>query len=125
MAFRSQLIPSIFILSIGLAVVSPNAFVSAQKSQPDLERANQKSQPYLERVNNIKSQIFQAQKVKTMCADVRSINFNLKGDKLRIITGNHLCSYTIVQEVLQPQLSAGKIQTFEFSANQEDVIVTL
>lgn len=77
------------------------------------------------RATDIQSQVLRNQQVKNYCQDIRGdIEFELDGDQLEIITGDHQCSYRIIQEVLEPQLKQGRIKTYEFSGDQEDIIVS-
>jgi hypothetical protein len=111
--FRRQSIPFIFIFSVGLAIISPpNAFVSAQKADSN----------NVERADKIKNLIVHDPKLTNICPN--DITFDLKGEELRVITGNHVCSYKIIQNVLQPQLKAGEIQHYDFSDDQDNLIVT-
>lgn len=135
---------SIFTLSMAIALGFPHA-LAAQTKPGSTERPGEAAQPTRrsipaprrrgsddneqikdKRVEAIRNQIFQSQQVKTMCQNYfNKIGFELTGDKLRILTGNNLCAYTITQEVLQPQLDKGKIRTYEYTGDREDLIVTL
>lgn len=135
---------SIFTLSIAIALGFPHA-LSAQTTPGSNEQSGEESRPTRrsipaprrrgsdenqqikdKRVEEIRNQIFQSQQVKTMCQNyLNKIGFELTGDKLRILTGNNLCAYTITQEVLQPQINKGKIRTYEYTGDREDLIVTL
>ena len=79
----------------------------------------------LKLAGDIRGLVSSNQQVQQMCADIGGeIQFEVETDRLRINTGDHQCSYKIIQEVLQPQLDEGKIKTYEFSGDQEDVIVS-
>lgn len=151
--FIRQAIRSILILGITMNFISPNAFVWAQTSNNSIEQPNDSDQPSSDfkrpvrrstppvrrstppeqleqsdkRVKAIQEAILGDQEVKNMCStSLNNIKFELTSrNKLLITTRNNSCSYTIMQEVLQPQLSAGKIRTYEFTGDREDVIVTL
>ena len=150
--FIRQAIRSILILGITTNFVFPNAFAWAQTSKNSIERTNDSDLPSGnlnrpsrrstparrstpteqpeqsdKRVKAIQNEIMGNQKVKNMCsANINNMKFELTSrNKLLITTRNNSCSYTIMQEVLQPQLSAGKIRTYEFTGDREDVIVTL
>lgn len=132
--FSRQAIRSIFIFSLAMNFVSFNDFVIAQPSN-DSNRPSRPSAPPIrrspppqpqedQRVKNIKDQIIQDQQVKTMCSNYfNNITFESLSDKLRIDTGDNLCAYTIIKEVLEPQLNTGKIKTYEFTGDREGVIV--
>jgi len=151
MVFIRQAIGSILIFGLTISFVSPNAFVWAQTSRDSIERSNDSdrpssnserpirpstpairrstpSQPEQEdkRVKDIREQILGNQEVKKMCSQIiNNIKLELTSrDKLLITTRNNSCAYTIMQAVLQPQLSAGKIKTYEYSGDRENVIVT-
>ncbi len=143
--FSRSALFSVFTLSLAIAFVFPHVFVAAQTSPDSNERPGDEVRPTRrsipasrrrgsdeteqikdKRVEEIRNQIFQSQQVKTMCQNYfNKIGFELTGDKLRILTGNNLCAHTITQEVLQPQLSNGKIRTYEYTGDREDLIVTL
>lgn len=158
--FSYRAILSTFILSLGLAVISPHVLVLAQTSESSQtsEETNRKppsnqtpesnqaprryrtpgssttprpsinsgsSSSNQTRANDIQAQVFNNKQIKDYCQNIDAdIEFELDGDQLQIITGNHQCSYKIVQEVLEPQLKQGKIKTYEFSGGQEDLIVS-
>ena len=142
--FIRQAIRSILIFGLAISFVSPNAFVWAQTSRDSIERSNDSdrpssnsdrpirrsapSQPEQEdkRVKDIREQILGNQEVKKMCSQIiNNIKVELTSrDKLLITTRNNSCAYTIMQAVLQPQLSAGKLRTYEYSGDRENVIVT-
>lgn len=74
---------------------------------------------------DIRGLVSSNQQVRQMCAEIGGeIEFEVETDRLRINTGNHQCSYEIVEEVLEPQLDEGKIRTYEFSGDREDLIVS-
>lgn len=151
--FIRQAIRSILILGITMNFVSSSAFVWAQTSKDSIERTNDSDRPSSDlnrpsrrstppirhstpteqpeqsdkRVKAIQNEILGNQEVKNMCsANINNIKFELTSrNKLLITTRNNSCSYAIMQKVLQPQLSAGKIRTYEFTGDREDVIVTL
>ncbi len=142
--FIRQAIRSILIFGLAISFVSPNAFVWAQTSRDSIERSNDSdrpssnsdrpirrsapSQPEQEdkRVKDIREQILGNQEVKKMCSQIiNNIKVELTSrDKLLITTRNNSCAYTIMQAVLQPQLSVGKLRTYEYSGDRENVIVT-
>ncbi len=142
--FIRQAIRSILIFGLAISFVSPNAFVWAQTSRDSIERSNDSdrpssnsdrpirrsapSQPEQEdkRVKDIREQILGNQQVKNMCSQIiNNIKLELTSrDKLLIATRNNSCAYTIMQAVLQPQLSVGKLRTYEYSGDRENVIVT-
>ncbi|HCF26054.1 MAG TPA: hypothetical protein DEV81_02255, partial [Cyanobacteria bacterium UBA11049] len=106
---------------------SSNLERPTRPSTPPIRRSTP-SQPEQEdkRVKDIRDQIVGNQEVKKMCSQIiNNIKFEVTSrDKLLITTRNNSCAYTIMQAVLQPQLSAGKIRTYEYSGDRENVIVT-
>jgi acid phosphatase class B len=123
MLFKRQVILSLFILSFSLSLILNNASYSTSVSAQTSRLDEQKEQKNAKRAADIQDEISSNKQVATLCSNVRNIDFKLTGDKLLIITGNHFCSYTIVKEILQPQLSVGKIKTYAFTGDQEDVLV--
>lgn len=114
MNFERQAIRSITILLMSIATISVPKLVVAQTAESIESRAN-----------IIQARVAQTREIATMCQDVfDDIQYKLDGNNLLIITGDHQCSYQIVDQVLQPQLQAGTIKTYEFTGDQEDVIVT-
>lgn len=136
MLFGRQSIFSIFIFSIVLNFVFPYVLVTAQSSpsvqqspnnQPTKPRrtpSTKAPQPEDKRATAMRREISQNKEIIIMCPNLKNIKFESTGNKLRIITRDQQCSYTIIQEVLQPQLNVGKIRTYEFTGDREDVIVT-
>lgn len=139
--FIHQATRSIFIFSLIINCLSFNTFVIAQPStdsgqpSPDSTPARRRPTPIYRRpttppeddqqVKDVKSQITQSKQVKTMCSNYfDNITFeSTTSNQLRIDTGNNFCAYTIVKEVLEPQLNTGKIRTYEFTGDREGVIV--
>jgi hypothetical protein len=80
---------------------------------------------YEKKIEDIKNQVSSNKEVKTICADyMNDIEYQFFSDKLRIETTNNSCAFTIIQEVIQPQLTEGKIRTYEYTGDREGVIVT-
>ena len=137
--FIHQAMRSIFVFSLVTICVSFNSFVIAQTlngsgQTPNSASPSRRSTPTYrrptteteedKRVKDIKSQITQNKEVKTMCSNYfNNITFESTSNQLRIDTGNNFCSYTIVKEILEPQLNTGKLRTYEFTGDREGVIV--
>lgn len=80
---------------------------------------------YEKKIEDIKNLVSSNKQVKTMCADsMNDIEYQFFSDKLRIDTGNNNCAFTIIKEVIQPQLDEGRIRTYEYTGDREGVIVT-
>lgn len=133
--FSRQAIRSALIFGLVVNCVLFNHFVIAQPSN-DSEQPSRRSAPPIrhspppepeddKRVKDIKDQITQNKQVKVMCSNYfNNITFELVSDKVRVDTGNNFCAYTIIKEVLQPQISLGKIRTYELTGDREGVIVS-
>lgn len=78
---------------------------------------------YEKKIQNIRNQVSSDKEVKAICADYM-IEYQFFSDKLRIETGNNNCAFSIIQEVIQPQLTESKIRTYEYTGDREGVIVT-
>ena len=132
--FSRQAIRSAFIFGLVVNCVLFNDFVIAQpsndsepsrRSAPPIRRSLPPKPEEDKRVKDIKDQINQNKQVKVMCSNYfNNITFELVSDKVRVDTGNNFCAYTIIKEVLQPQLSTGKIRTYELTGDREGVIVS-
>ena len=138
--FIHQATRLIFTFILIINCLSFNTFVIAQPSSdsgqpsPDSPPARRRTTPIYRRstppeedkqVKDIKSQITQNKQVKTMCSNYfNNITFESTAtNQLRIDTGNNFCAYTIVKEILEPQLNIGKIRTYNFTGDREGVIV--
>ena len=132
--FSRQAIRSAFIFGLVVNCVLFNHFVIAQpsndsepsrRSAPPIRRSLPPKPEEDKRVKDIKDQINQNKQVKVMCSNYfNNITFELVSDKVRVDTGNNFCAYTIIKEVLQPQISLGKIRTYELTGDREGVIVS-
>ncbi len=137
-----QAICSIFLFTLAINFVSFNDFVIAQPSNDSGQPSPNSAQPSPDsappirrsppaqpeedqRTKGIKDQIIQNKQVKIMCSNYfKNITFESLSDSLRVDTGNNLCAYTIIKEVLEPQLKTGKIRTYEYTGDREGVIVS-
>jgi hypothetical protein len=136
---------SILISTLAIALISFPALVAAQTTslQPDdspsfnpprrripktPSSSNEPPKPpeqYEKKIADIKDSIGGSKEVKTMCAEyMNDIEYQFDDDKLRINAGNNSCAFTIIKEVIQPQLAEGKIRTYEYTGDREGVIVT-
>lgn len=80
---------------------------------------------YEQKIEDIKDLVGSNKQVKIICADyMNDIEYQFFSDKLRIDTGNNNCAFTIIKEVIQPQLAEGKIRTYEYTGDREGIIVT-
>lgn len=135
---------SILILILAIASISFPTVVAAQSSSadpassPSLEtprRTPRNSSPsaeppeppeqYEKKIEDIKNSVSGSKEVKTMCANyLNGIKYQFDSDKLRIDAGNNSCAFTIIKEVIQPQLAEGKIRTYQYTGDREGVIIT-
>lgn len=133
--FIRSAIRSAFIVGLAINCVLFNHFVIAQpsnnsdqpsrRSAPPIRRSLPPKPEEDKRVKDLKDQINQNKQVKVMCSNYfNNITFELVSDKVRVDTGNNFCAYTIIKEVLQPQISLGKIRTYELTGDREGVIVS-
>lgn len=80
---------------------------------------------YEKKIEDIKDLVNGNKQVKMLCADyLDDIEYQFLSNKLQIDTGNNSCAFTIIKEVIQPQLAEGKIRTYEYTGDREGVIVT-
>jgi hypothetical protein len=87
--------------------------------------ATEPPEQYKQKIEDIRNQVNSNKEVKAICADyMNDIEYQFLSDKLRIETGNNSCAFTIIKAVVQPQLTEGKIRTYEYTGDREGVIVT-
>jgi hypothetical protein len=80
---------------------------------------------YEKKIEDIRNQVSSNKEIRTICADyMNDIEYQFVSGKLRIDTGNNNCAFTIIKEVIQPQLTEGRIRTYEYTGDREGVIVT-
>ncbi|NHC35672.1 hypothetical protein [Scytonema millei] len=80
---------------------------------------------YKKKIEDIQDLVNSNKQVKTMCANyINDIEYQFLSNKLQIDIGNNSCTFTIIKEVIQPQLAEGKIRTYEYTGDREGVIVT-
>ncbi|MDV2996154.1 MAG: hypothetical protein N4J56_005808 [Chroococcidiopsis sp. SAG 2025] len=80
---------------------------------------------YEKKIEDIQNLVNSNKQVKTMCANyINDIEYQFYSNKLQIDIGNNSCAFTIIKEVIQPQLAEGKIRTYEYTGDREGVIVT-
>jgi len=135
---------SILSLVTAIAFLSFPALVAAQKTSPSLDNSPSFEPPsriprnpsapaappkppkqYEKKIESIRNQVSSDKEVKTICADyMDDIKYQFLNDKLRIDTSNNSCAFTIIKEVIQPQLTEGRIRTYEYTGDREGVIVT-
>jgi hypothetical protein len=136
---------SILISIVAIALISFPTIVAAQTSSPTPDDSPSFEPPrrtprrttspppepakppeqYQKKIEDIKNKVSSNKEVKTMCNNyLNQIKYQFYGDKLRIDTGNNNCAFTIIKTVIQPQLSEGKIRTYEYTGDREGVVVT-
>ncbi|MBD2307009.1 hypothetical protein H6G17_16025 [Chroococcidiopsis sp. FACHB-1243] len=80
---------------------------------------------YEKKIEDIQNLVNSNKQVKTMCANyINDIEYQFLSNKLQIDTGNNSCAFTIIKEVIQPQLAEGKLRTYEYTGDREGIIVT-
>jgi hypothetical protein len=80
---------------------------------------------YEKKIEDIQNLVNSNKQVKIICANyMNDIEYQFLSNKLQIDTGNNSCAFTIIKEVIQPQLAEGKLRTYEYTGDREGVIVT-
>ncbi|MGL5926731.1 hypothetical protein [Chroococcidiopsis sp.] len=80
---------------------------------------------YEKKIEDIQNLVNSNKQVKIICANyMNDIEYQFLSNKLQIDTGNNSCAFTIIKEVIQPQLAEGKIRTYEYTGDREGVIIT-
>jgi len=80
---------------------------------------------YEKKIEDIKNLVSSNKQVKIICANyMNDIEYQFFSDKLQIDTGNNSCAFTIIKEVIQPQLAEGRIRTYEYTGDREGIVVT-
>ncbi|OWY66804.1 hypothetical protein B7486_34650 [cyanobacterium TDX16] len=80
---------------------------------------------YEKKIEDIQNLVNSNKQVKIICANyMNELVYQFLSNKLQIDTGNNSCAFTIIKEVIQPQLAEGKIRTYEYTGDREGVIIT-
>ena len=80
---------------------------------------------YEKKIEDIQNLVSSNKQVKIICANyMNDIKYQFLSNKLQIDTGNNSCAFTIIKEVIKPQLAEGKLRTYEYTGDREGIIVT-
>ena len=80
---------------------------------------------YEKKIEDIQNLVNSNKQVKIICANyMNELVYQFLSNKLQIDTGNNSCAFTIIKEVIKPQLAEGKLRTYEYTGDREGVIIT-